>query len=240
MRKWLVLPVAALSIALIAMIGLWQLSKARSFQLFGDIVAHVETHAPIVALTFDDGPTVDYTETVLALLAEYDVRATFFVTGREVEENPDQARAIVDAGHELGNHSWSHPDMTLLGLRRIAEEIKRTDEAIRAAGHEGEIFFRPPFGKKLVTLPWYLAQNGRMTIMWDIEPETYQEIAEDPQRIAQHVLDNVRPGSIVLLHVMYGSRETSRQALPLIIEGLRAKGYEIVTVLEMIRGSSIR
>lgn len=164
MRKWLVLP-AALAVVFITAIGLWQLSKARSFQLLGDIVARIETSAPRVAITFDDGPTADYTEPVLALLAAHDVRATFFVTGREVEENPDEARAIVDAGHELGNHSWSHPDMTLLGPARIAREIERTDEAIRAAGHQGEIFFRPPFGKKLMTLPWYLSRNGRTTIM---------------------------------------------------------------------------
>jgi peptidoglycan/xylan/chitin deacetylase (PgdA/CDA1 family) len=233
MSKWLVLP-AALAVVFITAIGLWQLSKARSFQLFGDIVARIETSAPRVAITFDDGPTADYTEPVLALLAAHDVRATFFVTGREVEENPDEARAIVDAGHELGNHSWSHPDMTLLGPARIAREIERTNEAIRAAGHQGEIFFRPPFGKKLITLPWYLSRNGRTTIMWDIEPETYPEIAQDPDLIAQHVLDNVRPGSIVLLHVMYGSREASRQALPLIFEGLRVQGYEIVTVSELL------
>src|SRR5690606_7290093 len=140
-----------------------------------------------------------YTNEVLAILAQYGVKATFFVTGREVEENPESARSIVEAGHELGNHSWSHSNMSLFSLGRIAEEVERTDAAIRATGYEGEIHFRPPFGKKLLTLPWYLRQHNRTTVMWDIEPETYAEIAAKPSRISQHVLDNARPGSIVLL-----------------------------------------
>ena len=145
--KWILRITLAILIIMAALIGLWQLSKMRSYQLFGEIVSSVDTHEKVIALTFDDGPTAAYTNEILAILDQYGVKATFFVIGREVEENPEYARSIVEAGHELGNHSWSHPNMSLLSLDRIADEIERTDAAIRAVGYEGELHFRPPFGK---------------------------------------------------------------------------------------------
>lgn len=237
-RKPLLCLAAASLLTLGIAVGLWQLSKARTYQVFGEIVSRVETDKPVVALTFDDGPTASYTQEVLRILAEHEVRATFFVIGREVEENLDEARAIVEAGHELANHSWSHLRMSLIGLGRVATEIERTDEAIRAAGQEGEIFFRPPYGKKLLTLPWYLSRNGRTTIMWDIEPETDLKSVLSSERITEHILNKVRPGSIILLHVMYGSREVSRQALPGIIGGLKQQGYSLITISELLEERS--
>jgi peptidoglycan/xylan/chitin deacetylase (PgdA/CDA1 family) len=226
--------ILALLAGLAAAAGLWQLSNARRFQLFGEIVARVATADPVVALTFDDGPTPRYTAEVLALLRAYDARATFFVTGREVAAHPDAARQIVADGHELGNHSYSHPRLVLKTPARIRDEVERTDAAIRRAGYEGPIHFRPPYGKKLVGLPLHLARTGRTTVMWDVEPESYPAVAEDAGRIAAHVLERVRPGSIVLLHVMYDSRAASRAALPLILDGLRQRGYRPVTVSELL------
>lgn len=224
----------ALPVILAVLFGLWRFSNARTVQLAGELVARVETDRPLVALTFDDGPTPEYTASVLALLAEKDVPATFFVTGREVSENMDAARAIVEAGHVLANHSFTHPRMVLMSPGRVAEEIEATDAAIREAGFEGEILFRPPYAKKLVTLPLYLWRHDRTSVTWDVEPESDPAIANDPDAIVADVLERARPGSIVLLHLMYASREASREALPRIIEGLRAKGYTLVTVPELL------
>lgn len=224
-----------LALLLFAGYGLWKLSAAREFQVFGELVSRVDIEQPVVALTFDDGPSAAYTGWILETLHEQDVRATFFLTGREMEQNPEQARRIAEAGHELGNHSWSHPRFLFVGQARIREEIEKTDAAIRRAGHRGPILFRPPYGKKLFGLPWYLARTGRVSVMWDLEPETYPEVAASAERIAAHVLENVRPGSIVLLHVMYESREESRKAVPLIIDGLRQRGYRFATVTELMR-----
>ncbi len=232
MKKTLAL--ASLAVVLIVY-GLWQLSSARSFQAFGHLVSQVATSEPVVALTFDDGPTQGFTGDVLAILRERQVNATFFVTGREVDDNLVQAQQILVEGHELGNHSYSHPRMVFKSPGFIRDEIERTDAAIRRAGYDGEILFRPPYGKKLFALPWYLRQTNRTTIMWDIEPETYPEIADSAQAIADHVLARVKPGSIVLLHVMYKSRQASRDALPLIIDGLREKGYRLVTLSELLQ-----
>ncbi len=215
--------------------ALWKLSGSRRYQVFGELVARAPRVDSVVALTFDDGPTPGYTDTVLALLRDRGVKATFFVTGRETEANLEEARRLVAEGHELGNHSYSHSRMVLMGPATIREEIDRTDQAIREAGHAGAIYFRPPYGKKLVTLPWHLAQTGRTTIMWDLEPDSHAEIAGEASRIVDHVVANARPGSIILLHVMYESRSESMKAVPGIIDGLRARGYTFVTITELLQ-----
>lgn len=225
---------AAVALVFAALYGVWALSRSRDFQLFGELVSRVETPENVIALTFDDGPTAAYTPWVLDLLDARDVDATFFLTGREIGENTDHARAIVAAGHEIGNHTFSHANMTLAGPGKAASEVDRTNEAIRQAGYEGDIHFRPPYGKKLIFLPLHLWKTGQTTIMWDVEPESFEDIASDPDRIAAHVLDQARPGSILILHVMYISREPTRQALPKIIDGLRERGFRFVTVSELL------
>ena len=212
---------------------LWLLANARGFQLVGELVDRVETDKKAVALTFDDGPTAAYTDELLAVLAEHGIKATFFVTGAEVERHPAAARKLVLAGHELGNHAWSHRRLVFKSQAFIRAEIERTDAAIRQAGFAGDILFRPPYGKKLLGLPWYLARTGRTTVMWDIEPETDPDVAADAGRIVTDVLERARPGSIILLHAMYGGREATRQALPHLITDLQQRGFSLVTVSQL-------
>ena len=226
--------VVLLAVVLLVLGGLYQLSRARTFQLFGDLVARVETELPVVALTFDDGPTLARTDEVIAMLAALDVRATFYLNGAPAAAHPEQAAALVAAGHDLGNHAWHHDRMVLMTPARVRAEIAQTDAALRAAGYEGEITFRPPYGKKLFVLPWVLSEMGRTTVMWDVEPES--AVAEDAgaQQIAEYVIERARPGSIILLHVMFDHAEASRQAVPLIVEGLRDRGLRFVTVAELL------
>jgi chitin deacetylase len=162
------------------------------------------------------------------------VRATLFVTGNELAAAADAGRRLVEAGHELGNHSYSHDRMVLKSQRFIRTEIERTDSLIRAAGHRGAIFFRPPFGYKLAGLPWYLGRHGRTTVTWDVEPDSYPEIAATSDGIVRHVLERVRPGSIVLLHVWYPSRATSLDAVAPLIDSLHARGYQVGPVRDML------
>jgi peptidoglycan/xylan/chitin deacetylase (PgdA/CDA1 family) len=223
-----------LLVVVVVFFGLWKLSSSVSFQLFGELIHKVDTEQKLVALTFDDGPTPHYTADILQLLDLYQVKATFFVTGTETQRYMTQAKQIVAAGHQLGNHSWSHQRMIFMSLDEIQREIEGTDQQIREAGYQGEILFRPPYGKKLVLLPWYLANSNRTNIMWDIAPETFGEDSEDPQTMATEVLEQVEPGSIVLLHLMYKNREASRAALPLILKGLKDKGYRMVTLSELL------
>ena len=237
LSKWRLILIVTLAVIIMLgaiAYGVWTLSRSRDFQLFGRIIPRVETVEMVAALTFDDGPTREYTRGVLDLLREKNVTATFFLMGVDVDANPEEMRAIVAAGHEVGNHSYTHPDMTFASEAQAADEITRTDAAIRRSGYTGDIYVRPPFGKKLVGLPLHLAKHDRATITWDVEPESFAGIASDPARIAAHVIDKTRPGSIIILHVMYDSREPSRQALPAIIDGLRARGFRFATVSELI------
>lgn len=221
-------------LATFCIIGLWQLSRSKSYQLFGKIVSHVPTEEKIVALTLDDGPTKQYTSSILSTLKEHGVYATFFITGQEVEGNLEEAKMIVEHGHDLGNHSYTHPRMVFKSPGFIASEVNATDKLIRAAGHKGEIYFRPPYGKKLVGLPWYLSKNQRISVTWNIAPEKYIDDTSTGEDIANYVLNRLEAGSIILLHVMYSVCEASRDAVPLIINGAKEKGYRFVTLSEML------
>jgi peptidoglycan-N-acetylglucosamine deacetylase len=235
MRKKLLIaaPIVLLAVLAAAM-ALWQICKSHTFQFFGVIVPRVSTSEKVVALTFDDGPTTSATNEILGVLAEMKVKATFFLIGAELERNMAEGRKIVAAGHQLGNHSYSHVRMILVTPSFVRQEIEKTDRLIREAGYSKEINFRPPFGKKLLALPYYLSKTGRKTIMWDVEPDSNAEIASDSRRIIEVVRSRVRPGSIILLHAMYPKRQQSLNAVRGIIEGLEREGYSFVTVYELL------
>jgi chitin deacetylase len=232
MKKLYPFVIAALVLA--GLLALWQASRSRTFQFFGQLTARVNASQKVVALTFDDGPTPEGTGQILSILDRGGVRATFFVTGAELEKNMAEGRKIVAAGHELGNHSYSHERMVLVTPSFVEQEVERTDKLIRDAGHQGEIYFRPPYGKKLFALPYYLARTGRRSVTWDVEPDSYPEVAADSDRITEHVLSKTRPGSIIILHVMYPGRGESLKAVEKILEGLKAQGYSFKTVSELL------
>lgn len=216
-------------------VGVMRLASARGYQLFGGLTDRVRTTEKVVALTFDDGPHPAGTQALLDSLRRKDVRATFYVTGRELSERPDLGKAIADAGHELGNHSYHHERMVFVTPDFVAEEVERTDERIRATGYRGEITFRPPNGKKLVALPQYLSEHHRKTIMWDVEPDSSAKASKrSADEIVRATLDETRPGSIVLLHGMYPGRDRTRAAVEPIVDGLRERGYRFVTVSELL------
>lgn len=233
MKKKIVLGIAVLVVFVFILMLAYNISNSRSFQFFGEIIHKVDTQEKVVALTFDDGPT-EKTNEILSILEDLDVKATFFVNGIDLEKNMEEARNIVVAGHELGNHTYSHSRMVLKSPTFVRTELSQTDELIREAGYEGEIHFRPPNGKKLLILPYILNQNNTKTIMWDIEPDSYPEIGSDSQKIVEHVVENIRPGSIILLHVMYDSRAESVKSLEGIVNELRDQGYNFKTVSELL------
>jgi peptidoglycan-N-acetylglucosamine deacetylase len=230
-RRWLAGVFGSLVVLAVISIGAWRLHKSRSHQLMGELVTSVATAEPVLALTFDDGPSPHHTPAILKLLGREQIQATFFVVGSTVERYPELARRIFEEGHELGNHSYSHRPMVLMSQRTIRAEIERTDSLIRAAGAAGPISFRPPYGKRLIGLPWYLSRTGRPTILWSLEPDTWHSDAED---MVRHVLENVRPGSIILLHVEMAARDQERAALVELLPRLRERGYRFVTISELL------
>jgi chitin deacetylase len=234
MTKRILVVVAILVLTPVLLIGLRALARSRTVQVFGELVARVDTSDRVLALTFDDGPTSEVIDEIIDVLAGRQVRATFFVTGAELAAAPEAGRKLVAAGHELGNHTYSHARMVLKSPAFVQQEIEDTDALIRASGHTGTIYFRPPFSYKLVVLPWFLWRTGRTSVTWDIEPDSYQEVAADSGRIIAHVVERVRPGSIILLHIWYGSRQTSLAAVPMIIDRLQSDGYRFVTLSELL------
>jgi peptidoglycan/xylan/chitin deacetylase (PgdA/CDA1 family) len=218
----------------------FRISRTRRLQLIGRIVTHVDTRDSVVALTFDDGPTPAYADSILSVLRQERARATFFVMGADLARNPALGRRLVADGHVLANHTWSHRAMVARPLSTIRREVEDTDRQIRLAGQRGPIYFRAPYSHKFVLLPWYLYRTGRTNVSWNVEPDGPPWIAATSGGIVRNVMDEVQPGSIILLHPWYPSRRTSREALPAIIRGLHARGYELVTVPELLARGEAR
>jgi len=233
MRK-IVFVIITVVLLLVVVFGLWKIANSRTFQFFGEIVPRVETSKKIVALTFDDGPTPKFTDEILQILKDEDIKATFFLIGGALEKHADEGKKIVLAGHEIGNHTYSHVRMILLTPSFVREEIEKTDELIRSIGYEQPTHFRPPYGKKLFALPYYLSQHNRKSITWDVEPETFPEVAKSTEEITKYVLGHTQNGSIILLHVMYDPQKKSMNSVKPVIEGLKQKGFRFVTVSELI------
>jgi peptidoglycan/xylan/chitin deacetylase (PgdA/CDA1 family) len=227
MKRKLFITSITVVVSILLLFGLSKLMNARTFQLFGHLTASVETQQKVIALTFDDGPT-DQVKQLLPILAKYNAKATFFLIGNELEQRPDLGSLIVAAGHQVGNHSYSHQRMVFKSPTFIQTELDRTSELIRQTGFTGEIMFRPPYGKKLLLLPYYVNERKMQTIMWNIEPDTnYTTVADK----VQDVLNNVTPGSIILMHPMYDEQELV--AVQQILDTLTKQGYTFVTVDEL-------
>jgi peptidoglycan/xylan/chitin deacetylase (PgdA/CDA1 family) len=208
--------------------ALLKVSKAECYSLTGEAICRAETSQRRVALTFDDGPTEQGLDAVLPLLESYHAKGTFFLIGKMVR--PELVRRIVAGGHEIGNHSFHHKRMVFRWSEYYDEEIRRTDEALVTAGAPEPTLFRPPFGKKLVGLPIAIERSGKRMIMWDSgDPPD-----RDPRVYARKVIEQVRPGSIVLIHPMYSANATERAALPLILQELTKRGYRMVTVSDLL------
>lgn len=226
MKKKLIIAVILMALLFA---GMFKVTKLRTFQFFGGLTYQAETKDKVIALTFDDGPTKNVDQ-LLPLLDEYKAKATFFLIGNEIEKHPEEAKKIVEAEHQIGNHTYSHKRMVLKSPSFIKEEIEKTDELIRKIGYKGEIDFRPPYGKKFVGLPYYLSQHNRETIMCSLEPETYYSSVDDK---VDYVLENIKPGSIILLHPMYDQTGGTIQVVEEILKELTSEGYQFVTVNEL-------
>jgi peptidoglycan/xylan/chitin deacetylase (PgdA/CDA1 family) len=213
---------------------LFGLLNSDHFQLFGEIVDRVNTKEKVIALTFDDGPTPDRTREILDILDSEKILATFFLNGKSLERYPEVGRLLVNSGHEIGNHSYSHKRMVFMPYSDVAAEIESTTEIIREFGYTGPLHFRPPFGKKLFNLPLYLRNNHIKTITWDVEPETWSTPPATVEERIERGVSGTSSGSIILMHVMHGDNKSMAAVKPIIVD-LKSKGYKFVTVSQLLR-----
>lgn len=213
--------------------ALYEVYRNPRLQLFGDVVHRVETDQKVVALTFDDGPKPGTTQALLSVLERENVLGTFYLNGLPMESSPDETKLIIKAGHEIGNHGYSHFKMLWMSYDKVAEEIESTEKIIKDFGYKKELTFRPPFGKSLFTVPYYLKKNHITNVTWDVEPETWTE-DDTAEKIVERTLEQVKPGSIILLHIMYDEYGQSLAALPEIIRKLKEQGYSFKTVSQLI------
>jgi peptidoglycan/xylan/chitin deacetylase (PgdA/CDA1 family) len=188
-----------------------------------------------VALTFDDGPDPAWTPRVLDVLDEAEVRGTFFVVGERAARAPDVVRAIARAGHDVGNHGWSHSSLWLAGPRRTAVEIGDTQALVGDLVGTAPRDFRPPWGMMNAAMFAVLHRHRMRCVLWSIQPEGLRPVAAATQ--ARRVVSRAHPGAIVDLHDAEGTRAAPERlcaALPPMIDGLRRAGYELVTLTELL------
>jgi len=188
---------------------------------------------PVVALTFDAGSSSAPAPGILRALEAADLRCTFFLTGEWTAHNPELVRRIAAAGHEIGNHTYSHPDLRRLSPAAVARELERTDAVVRrVTGRGTRPYFRPPYGARDRRVLREAARHGYRCVYWTTD--SLDSVRQDitPRQIERRVLTHVRPGSIILMHC--GSPATA-EALPHLLAALRHKGYRVVTISELLR-----
>jgi peptidoglycan/xylan/chitin deacetylase (PgdA/CDA1 family) len=189
-----------------------------------------QVSGPYIALTFDDGPIPKTTPRLLDILKERGVKATFYVLGQNVAQYPDIARRIVEEGHEIGNHSYTHPSLTKISSAKLAEEISKTNAAIEQACGVLPTTMRPPYGAINAAITKRLNEEYQLpVILWSVDPLDWK--IRKASHVSNHILQNTNPGSIVLAHDIHPS---TIDAMPAAIDGLLAKGYRFVTVSELI------
>jgi peptidoglycan-N-acetylglucosamine deacetylase len=190
----------------------------------------VYVDGPYIALTFDDGPSATLTPKLLDLLAAHRMKATFFVVGQNAADHPDILRRAVREGHEIANHSWSHPNLGKMSDEAVRREVQKTDDAIFAAIGKRSTLLRPPYGSITARQKRWLHDDlGFRIIIWDVDPLDWRR--PGPSVVCSRILKETRPGSIVLAHDIH---PPTLEAMPATFDQLGRKGFKSVTVSELL------
>ncbi len=189
----------------------------------------VEKQDKVIAISFDAAWGNEDTQDLIDILAQYNVKTTFFVVGGWVDKYPESVKALSDAGHEIMNHSNTHPHMTQISVDKMKDEIKKCDDKIKAIIGKTPYLFRPPYGDYNDKVIQVAREMGHYTIQWDVDSLDWKELGVDA--ITTRVSKRVENGSIVLFH---NAAKYTPAALPAILKTLQKEGYKIVPISELI------
>ncbi|MFD2168685.1 polysaccharide deacetylase family protein [Tumebacillus lipolyticus] len=187
----------------------------------------------MVALSFDDGPDLEFTPQILDILKRENVKATFFLLGKRSKMYPHIVQRIVAEGHSIGNHTWDHPILTKSTPQKIRAEIQKTDDVLFKIVGFHTYMFRPPYGEATTANVFQITKMNYKVIDWSVDTRDW--IASSPDQILNIVNQTVKPGAIILGHSA-GPKQIQHtvNSLPDMIRMLRAKNYKIVTIPELL------
>ncbi len=195
-----------------------------------DSYSRVATSLPYVALTFDDGPHPTYTPRLLDILKAKNVKATFYVVGTNARRYPEIMRRIIAEGHEIGNHTVNHPNLSKMSDDGVRKELRGTHEAIVAATGMPPRTMRPPYGAITATQKsWIRKEFGYPTILWSVDPEDWKKPGSTA--VTSRLVSGAAPGGILLVHDIHGG---SIDAMPATIDQIKAKGLQFATVTQLL------
>lgn len=196
--------------------------------------ANTEDGRPILYFTFDDGPTLPYTQQIVDTLEQYDARGTFFALGQNAQILPDTIRAATAGGHYIANHTWDHASLKDLTPEQFMDEVQRTEDVVIAAAGDlfnldGDVrYLRPPYGETDDNTRNYAASLGYAVVLWTIDTQDWRRPGTDV--IVDHIMNSVYPGAIILMHDGGGERDQTVAALQQVLPQLRDQGYVFYTI----------
>jgi peptidoglycan/xylan/chitin deacetylase (PgdA/CDA1 family) len=202
----------------------WYSAKVPSLltKVFSQYLWHGDRDAPLIHLTFDDGPNPEITPWVLDKLKEYNVKATFFCIGQNVEQNQILYQRIIDEGHAVGNHTFSHMSGWKVSTKSYLNDVSKASTLIKSN------LFRAPYGRIGFSQTKFLKKNYKL-VMWDIMAGDFDS-NNTPNHCIVNVLDNVRNGSIIVLHDSQKAKTNLKGSLDKILQGIKAKGFQFKTI----------
>ena len=207
-------------------------------QLYGENFSGIQEGRPVLALTYDDGPNDPWTERLLDVLDAHQVKATFFMVGKYVRQRPDIARKVAEAGHAIGNHTFSHPNLIFASDKELRHQIEETSKAITDATGERPFLFRPPFGGRRPGTFKTVGEMKLFPVMWRVT--CFDWSAKSTEQIMKHARQQIAGGEVVLLHdgghlKMGEDRSRTVEATDQLIREYKDKGFIFTTVTEMMQ-----